>query len=137
MDEHCADLVPAFSVLWHAGGLRIAKATGSKHKARGPNPALHLVSPGPTSCVYLAAAPSSLPLVKEELHFYSPKTTFSPLRATVRLMWPPVKMSLTPWPKPKTCTYLHDIDCKASFLEMCLCCEVFWRVIFANTQARG
>ena len=27
---------------------------------------------------------------------YSPKMTFSPLKATVRLMWPLVKMSLTP-----------------------------------------
>ena len=51
----------------------------------------------PAPCFYLAAAPSSLPLVKEQLHSYSPKITFGPLKATARLMWPPVKMSLTPW----------------------------------------
>ena len=71
-------------------------STGGKHKARGPNPALHLVLSGPAPCFYLAAAPSFLPLVKEQLHFYGPKVTFHPLKATVRLKWPPVKMSLTP-----------------------------------------
>ena len=30
------------------------------------------------------------------LHLYSPKITFGPLKATTRLMWPQVKMSLTP-----------------------------------------
>ena len=35
------------------------------NKARGPNPALHLVLSGSAPCFYLAAAPSSLPLVKE------------------------------------------------------------------------
>ena len=50
----------------------------------------------PPPCFYLAAAPSSLPLVKEQLHSYSPKVTFGPLRPTARLMWPPVKMSLAP-----------------------------------------
>ena len=30
------------------------------------------------------------------LHLYSPKITFGPLKATARLMWPRVKMSLTP-----------------------------------------
>ena len=57
---------------------------------------LHLVLSGPAPCFYLAAAPSSLPLVKEQLHLYSPKITFGPLKATARLMWPPMKMSLTP-----------------------------------------
>ena len=47
-------------------------------------------------CFYLAAAPSSLPLVKEWLHVYSPKIIFGPLKATSRLMWPPVKMSVAP-----------------------------------------
>ena len=70
--------------------------TGGKHKAHGPNPVLHLVLSSPAPCFYLAAALSSFPLVKEELHLYSPKMTFGPLKATVRLMWPPVKMSLTP-----------------------------------------
>ena len=32
----------------------------------------------------------------EQLHLNSPKITFSPLKVTARLMWPPVKMSLTP-----------------------------------------
>ena len=30
---------------------------------------------------------------KEQLHLYRPKITFGPLKATARLMWPPVKMS--------------------------------------------
>ena len=49
----------------------------------------------PSPRFYLAAAPSSLPLVKEQLHLCSLKITFGPLKATARLMWPPVKMSLT------------------------------------------
>ena len=56
--------------------------TGGKHKARGPNPPLHLVLWGPAPCFYPAAVPSSLPLVKEELHLYSPKVTSGPLKAT-------------------------------------------------------
>ena len=59
--------------------------------------------PGPPSCLsgrapafYPAAAPSSRVTVKEQLHLHSPKITFGPLKATARLMWPPVKMSLTP-----------------------------------------
>ena len=43
----------------------IQYSTGGKHKARRPNPALHLVLSGPAPCFYPAAAPSSLPLVKE------------------------------------------------------------------------
>ena len=39
--------------------------TGGKHKACRPNPALHLVLSVPAPCFYPAAAPSSLPLVKE------------------------------------------------------------------------
>ena len=50
----------------------------------------------PAPCFYLEVAPSSLPLVKEQLHVYSPKIAFGPLKATTRLMWPLVKMSLTP-----------------------------------------
>ena len=53
-----------------------------------PNPDLHLVLSGP--------APSSRLTVKEQFHLYSPKMTFGPLKATTRLMWPPVKMSLIP-----------------------------------------
>ena len=75
------------------------QSTGGKDKAGLPAgrirpstlfyPAQHLVStPG--------SGPSSLPLVKEQLHLYSPKITFSLLKATARLMWPLVKMSLTP-----------------------------------------
>ena len=71
-------------------------STGVKHKARRLNPALHLVLSGPAPCFYPAAAPSSVPLVKEQLHLYSPKDTFGLLKATARLMWPLVKMSLTP-----------------------------------------
>ena len=66
---------------------------GGKHKTCGPSPALHLVLPGPAPCFYPAAAPSSHLTVKEQLHLYSPKTTFGPLKATRRLMQPPVKMS--------------------------------------------
>ena len=60
--------------------------------AHRPNPALYLVLPGLAPCFL----PSSLPLVKEQLHLYSPKITFVPLEATTRLMWPQVKMSLIP-----------------------------------------
>ena len=70
--------------------------TGGKHKAHRPNPAFHLVLSGPAPCFYPASVPSSLSLVKEQLHLYSPKITFGPLKATVRLMWSPVKMSLIP-----------------------------------------
>ena len=73
-------------------------STGVKHKAhaRGPNMALHVVLSRLAPCFYLAAAWSSHLTVKEQFHLYSPKITFGPLKATVRLMWPPVKMSLTP-----------------------------------------
>ena len=50
-------------------------------------------------CFYLAAAPSSLPPVKEQLCLHSPRITFGPLKATWRLMWPPVKMSMIPLPQ--------------------------------------
>ena len=43
----------------------------------------------PAPCFYPAAALSSLPLVKEQSHVYSPKITFGPLKATARLMWHP------------------------------------------------
>ena len=65
-------------------------------QACGPNPALHLVLSGPAPCFYPAASPSSLPQVKEQLHLYSPKITFGPFKATARLIWPPMKMNLTP-----------------------------------------
>ena len=41
------------------------KSTGGKHKALGPNLALHRVLSGQISCFYSAAMWSSLPLVKE------------------------------------------------------------------------
>ena len=41
------------------------------------------------------SAKLSLP-VMEQLHLYGPKITLGPLKATARLMWPLVKMSLTP-----------------------------------------
>ena len=47
----------------------IFQGTGGKHKACGPNPALHLVLSGPSPCFYPAATLSSLPLVKEWLHY--------------------------------------------------------------------
>ena len=40
-------------------------STGGKHKARGPNPALHLVLSYLAPCFYPAAAQSPLLLVKE------------------------------------------------------------------------
>ena len=57
---------------------------------------LHLLLSSPAPCFYPAAALSSRLTVKEQLHSYSPTITFSPLKATARLMWPRVKMSLTP-----------------------------------------
>ena len=72
------------------------KSPDVKHKAHAPNLALHLVLSSPAPCFYPAAAPSSRLTVKESLHVYSPKMTFGPLKATARLMWPSVQMSLTP-----------------------------------------
>ena len=69
--------------------LKTLYTTGGKHKARRPNPALHIVLSGPAPCFYPAAVPSSRLTIKESLHVYSPKITFGPLKATVRLMWPP------------------------------------------------
>ena len=53
------------------GKFSIVYSTGGKHKARGPNPALHLVLSGPTPCFYPVAAPSSRLTVKEQLHVYT------------------------------------------------------------------
>ena len=64
---------------------------GHRWQAQGPQ-----AEPSLAPCFYLAAALSSLLLVKEQLHLYSPKSTFGPSKATVRLMWPLVRMSLTP-----------------------------------------
>ena len=50
----------------------------------------------PAPYFYEVAVPSSQLTVKEQLHVYSPKITVDPLKATARLMWPLVKMSLTP-----------------------------------------
>ena len=73
----------------------MGQSTGGKHKARGPNPAPHLVLSGLAPCFHPAALSSHL-TVKEQLHLYSPNITFGPLKATARLMWPLVKMRLTP-----------------------------------------
>ena len=51
---------------------------------------------GLAPCFYPAAVPSSCLTVKAQLHLYSPNITFGPLKATARLIWPPMKMSLTP-----------------------------------------
>ena len=61
-------------------------ATGGKHSSHRPTPALHLVLSGPAPCFYPAAVLSSRLTVKEQLHLYSPNITFSPLKATLRLM---------------------------------------------------
>ena len=50
----------------------------------------------PRGCLQRAEHNCSSVTVKEQLHLYSPKITFGHLKATTRLMWPPVKMSLTP-----------------------------------------
>ena len=69
-----------------------------RRQTQGPRAesGLHLVASRPAPCFYPAAAPSSRLTVNEQLHSYSPNVTFSPLEATKRVMWPPVKMSLTP-----------------------------------------
>ena len=72
------------------------QCTGGKRKAHRLNLAPHLVLSDLAPCFYLAAALSSLPIVKEQLHLHSPKITFGSLKVTTRLMWPPMKMSLTP-----------------------------------------
>ena len=64
-----------------------------KHGRQTPGPQ---AKSGPAPCFYPVAAPSCHLTVKELLHVYSPKVTFGPLKATVRLVWPPVKISLTP-----------------------------------------
>ena len=74
----------------------LSQSTGGKHKALGWNPALHLVLSARHLVPTQAAVPSSRLTVKEQLHLYSPEITFSPLKATMRLMWPLVKVSLTP-----------------------------------------
>ena len=50
----------------------------------------------PAPCFYPGAVPSSYLTVKEQLHVYSPKIALGPLKAAARLLWPRVKMSLTP-----------------------------------------
>ena len=60
------------------------------------NLAVRLVLSGPAPCFHPEAALSSHLTVKEQLHLYGPKITFGPLKATVRLKWPLVKISLTP-----------------------------------------
>ena len=69
---------------------------------------------------------SSMPLVKAWLHLYSPKITFGPLKATARLMWPPVKMSLTPL---AYCIFLqHNYSTAIKIRKLTLiyyCCSVF------------
>ena len=79
--------------------LYLYQCIGHRRQTQGPR-----TEPSPPPCFILpgtlfvpAAAPSSLPLIKEQLHLYSPKITCGPLKATAGLMWPPVKMSLTPW----------------------------------------
>ena len=78
----------------------LAEPVGHRWQTQGPGaesgPPPCFIRRAP--CFYPAAAPSSLPLVKEELYLYSPKITFGALKATVRLMWPLVNMSLIPLP---------------------------------------
>ena len=80
-----------------SSNLSLLQVPGGKHKAQRPNQGLHLVLSGLAPCFYLAVL-SSLPLVQEQLHLYSPKIKLGPLKATARLMWLLVKMSLTPLP---------------------------------------
>ena len=49
----------------------------------------------PAQHLHLVAVLTSCLTIKELLHLYSPKITFSALKATMRLMWPLVKISLT------------------------------------------
>ena len=74
----------------------ILSNTGGKHKAHGwirPStlfyPAWHLVSTR-------QQCQAPCPWLRSSLHLHSPKITLGPLKATARLMWPHVKMSLTP-----------------------------------------
>ena len=68
-----------------------------KRQTQGPRAesGLHLVVSGPAPPFYLVAAPSPRLTVQEQLHVHSPNVSVGPLKATARLMWPPVKMSLT------------------------------------------
>ena len=69
-----------------------------RRQTQGPRAesGLHLVLSGLAPCFYPPAALTSRLTVKEQLHVHSPNVTVGPLKATARLMWPPVKMSLTP-----------------------------------------
>ena len=68
---------------------------GWQTQARGPNPASTLFHP-PQHLISSISSVSAELTVKEQSHVYSPKVTLGPLKATARLMWPLVKMSLTP-----------------------------------------
>ena len=65
-------------------------STAGQHKARKLNPALHLVLSGQAPCFYAAA------VLLRSSYIYIVLKLFSPLKATSRLMWPLVRMSLTP-----------------------------------------
>ena len=52
----------------------------------------------PHGCLQRAECNFDSLTVKEQLHLYSPKNNFGPLKATSRLMQPLVKMSLSDTP---------------------------------------
>ena len=59
-----------------SAGANVTWSTGGKHEARRPESGPPPCCIRPALCFYPAVAPSSLPLVKEQLHLYSPKITF-------------------------------------------------------------
>lgn len=58
------------------------------------------------------------------LYFYSPKITFLPFKAIVRLMWPPVKMNLTPLCQ----SHLRHLVGSAIALCLPVCRQLKWYV---------
>ena len=108
----------------------MAQSTGGKHKAVGriPPSTSFYVAP----CFSPVAVPTSRLTVKEQLHLYSPKIIFGPLRATSRLMWPLVKMSLTPW-----CEEIHVFKIELAMKRTCWnsMSECFWNCEFLENHA--
>ena len=89
---------PQVLVVWKSCKGKSRKGVRHRRQTQGLQ-----AKPGPPPCftwpstLFLPGSSTSSRLtVKEQLHLYSPQITFGPLKATWRLMWPPVKMSLTP-----------------------------------------
>ena len=79
-------------------GLRHRRQT-TRPKAEACPPPCFIVLSGLAPCFYPASALSSGLTVREWLHLYSPKITFSPLKALLSWCGPSWKWVWHPWPK--------------------------------------